>query len=64
MSGRATASQLPWRDGDGYSYGGEAILTIGNRSIMVGAGKEALALAQEIAARWNLSVDDIPDVKR
>lgn len=61
MSAKATASQLPWRDGDGYSWGGEAVLTIGDRSIMIGAGKEAFALAQEIANRWNAGFDDTPD---
>lgn len=61
MADRAQASQLPWRDGDGYSWGGEAILTIGTRSIMIGAGKEALALAQEIERRWNLDCDEVPD---
>lgn len=64
MSKKAAASQLPWRDGDGYSWGGEAILTIGDRSIMIGAGKEAFALAQEIAKRWNIGFDDTPDVER
>ena len=61
---KAYASQLPWRDGDGYSWGGEAILTIGDRSIMIGAGKEAFALAQEIAKRWNIGFDDTPDAER
>lgn len=58
---KANASQLPWRDGDGYSWGGEAILTIGEKSIMIGAGKEAMALAQEIARRWNIGLDDTPE---
>lgn len=58
---KAHAAQLPWRDGDGYSWGGEAILTIGGRAIMIGAGKESLALAQEIARRWNVDIDDTPD---
>lgn len=51
----ATASRLPYRDGDGYSYGGEAIVTIGEQSIFIGAGKEAFELAKEIAWRWNAS---------
>lgn len=58
---KAQASQLPYRDGDGYSWGGEAVLTIGTRSIMIGAGAEALALAHEIARRWNVDYDDTPD---
>lgn len=58
---KAHASQLPWQDGDGYSWGGEAVLTIGDRSIMIGAGKDSVALAQEIARRWNAFHDDTPD---
>lgn len=46
-------SQMPWINGDGYSWGGEAIVTIGECAIMVGAGKEAETLAREIARRWN-----------
>lgn len=53
MAVRAIASQLPWREGDGYAYGGEAILTIGVKSIMIGPGKDSFTLAQEIAKRWN-----------
>ncbi len=64
MSKKATASQLPWRDGDGYSWGGEAVLTIGDRSILIGAGKEAFELAKEIAKRWNVGFDDTPGVER
>lgn len=60
IENRAQASQLPYRDGEGYSWGGEAVLTIGARSIMIGAGKEALALAHEIERRWNISYDDTP----
>lgn len=60
---KAYASQLPWRDGDGYSWGGEAVLTIGNKAIMIGAGKEAVALAQEIARRWNAEIDDTPNAR-
>lgn len=50
---RAQVSHLPLRDGDGYSWGGEAILSIGNKAIMLGAGKDGFELAQEIARRWN-----------
>lgn len=60
MAIRATASQLPWRDGDGYTYGGEAVLTIGARSLIIGSGKDALALAQEVAKRWNAKEEDEP----
>lgn len=51
----ATVSRLPYHDGDGYSWGGEAILTIGDKSVFIGAGKEAFELAKEIALRWNAS---------
>lgn len=61
---RAHVSQLPWRDGDGYSWGGEAILSIGNLAIMIGSGKDALALANEMANRWNVGFDDTPDAGR
>jgi len=49
----ATVSRLPYRDGDGYSYGGEAIVTIGEQSILIGSGGDAFDLAKEIARRWN-----------
>ena len=50
----ARASQLPYQSGDGYSYGGAAVVTIGERSIMVGEGDGAFEFAREIARRWNL----------
>lgn len=49
----ATYSTLPWFTGDGYSYGGAAVVTIGNRSIMVGEGPDSHELATEIVDRWN-----------
>jgi len=49
----AIVSRMPYHDGDGYSWGGETILTIGDRSINFGSGNEANKLANEIAARWN-----------
>jgi len=51
----AAASRLPYRDGDGYSYGGEAIVTIGEQSILIGSGSDAFDLAKEISRRWNAS---------
>jgi len=39
--------------GDGYGYGGGAIVTIGDRSIQFGEGREAWQLAIEVARRWN-----------
>lgn len=50
---RAHVSRLPWRDGDGYSYGGDVILTIGRRSFACGASKDDEAFAKEVAERWN-----------
>lgn len=49
----ARVSALPEHSGDGYGWGGGAIVTIGQRSIMLGEGREAHALAEEIARRWN-----------
>ena len=50
---KATVSRLPFRCGDGYSYGGEAVLTIGDHSMILGASNEDVALACELAERWN-----------
>lgn len=50
---KAIASFLPGYSGDGYGYGGGAIVTIGDRSISLGEGHEAAWLAMEIANRWN-----------
>jgi hypothetical protein len=49
----ATVSQMPFHDGDGYSWGGDAVLTIGERSFHFGSGKGARDLAEEVARRWN-----------
>lgn len=46
---RATVSFLPYMTGDGYGWGGEAVLTIGDASIIIGDR----SLAEEIAERWN-----------
>lgn len=51
----ATVSFLPSHSGDGYGYGGGAVVTIGGLSIPVGEGDYAAAVAQEIARRWNLA---------
>lgn len=50
---QATLSRLPFRDGDGYSYGGDVVVTIGDRSILLGPGGEAEELGAEIVRRWN-----------
>ena len=51
----AHVSFLPCHDGDGYSFGGGVILTIGDRSLYIGSGrtKDDENLAKEIARRWN-----------
>ncbi len=49
----AVVSRLPIHNGDGYSYGGDVILTIGTRSISFGSECEAQILADEMARRWN-----------
>ncbi len=54
----ARVSQLPWRNGDGYSWGGEVILSIGGTALLVGSGNPDLRLAMEIARRWNAARRD------
>lgn len=49
----AQAGHLPWSSGDGYSYGGGATVTIGERVLLVGEGAGTMALARELARRWN-----------
>lgn len=50
----ARAACLPFGSGDGYSYGGGAIVTIGERAIVIGEVDGGIELAREIARRWNL----------
>lgn len=50
---RAFYSTLPIHDGDGYSWGGDAVVTIGDRSFVLGGSKQSHELAKEIARRWN-----------
>lgn len=49
----ARASQLPHHSGDGYAWGGGAVVTIGERAIVIGEGDGAFEIAREIARRWN-----------
>ncbi len=58
----AVVSYLPYHDGDGYSWGGGTILTIGKRSIALSPkdGK----LADEIARRWNASRAQSEDARK
>jgi uncharacterized protein (UPF0548 family) len=50
----AREARLPHQSGDDYSFGGAAIVTIGDRAIMVGEGDGSFELAREIARRWNM----------
>lgn len=48
-----SVSQMPWHDGDGYSWGGDVIVSFGCRAINLGSSGhsgEALKLAHLIAA--------------
>lgn len=51
----ARVSYLPCHSGDGYGYGGGAVLTIGEMAIPMGEGFVAGKIAEEMAARWNES---------
>lgn len=56
MSDEARVSYLPYREGDGYSFGGGVILTIGERSLYIGSGiigDSDRKFAEELARRWN-----------
>lgn len=50
---KAIVSHLPVHSGDGYGYGGGAIVTIDGVSIPIGEGSKAHEIAEEIAERWN-----------
>lgn len=49
----ARVSRLPWRDGDGYSYGGDVILTVGLRAIALSNSKDDEDFAKRLADAWN-----------
>jgi hypothetical protein len=53
---KATVSHLPGFCGDGYGYGGSAVLTIAGRSILLGESEGDNELAWEIANRWNAAI--------
>ncbi len=53
---RATVSHLPAYAWNGYGYGGSAVLTIGDISILLGETANANELAWEIANRWNAAL--------
>lgn len=52
----AVVSHMPGFSGDGYSYGGGAVLTIGGLSIPLGEGSRAIDIARELANRWNAAL--------
>lgn len=52
----ATACKLPEHSGDGYGYGGGAVVVIANRAIPIGEGYASHQLAEEIARRWNAAL--------
>lgn len=54
----AVFSLLPVHSGDGYGYGGGAVVTIGDRSIQLGEGYIAKMLAEELARRWNAALHE------
>lgn len=50
----ASTGSTPSHDGDGYGYGGDAVVIIGGRVIILGPNDHELAL--EMEARWNCHV--------
>jgi hypothetical protein len=50
---RATVSRLAVFSGDGYGWGGGAVVTIDGMTILLGEGSYSHELAEEIAERWN-----------
>jgi hypothetical protein len=49
----ASVSVMPTHIGDGYGWGGDVILSIGDRAINFGQDKIGEKLALEVAKRWN-----------
>lgn len=45
----AIVSRLPRRNGDGYSWGGEVVLTVGARSVIL----DDVDFANALAVAWN-----------
>lgn len=54
----ATVGFLPCGSGDGYGYGGGAVLTIGDRAIFFGEDGYSAWFANEVAKRWNATLPD------
>lgn len=53
LESMASVSHAPIFSGDGYGYGGGAVLVIGCFAIQLGEHPFATKLAMEIAKRWN-----------
>lgn len=56
----ARVSRLPAREGERYDWGGEFIITIGERAIMIGADESSEQFAREIADAWNARQQEQP----
>lgn len=54
---KAVVSYLPVYSGDGYGYGGGAVLTIGTVSVGLGESSQAAKVAKDMAHRWNCYQD-------
>ncbi len=50
---RAIVSRMPLFSGDGYGWGGGAVVTIDGMALLLGEGSYSHELAEEIAERWN-----------
>jgi hypothetical protein len=61
LNERAIFSTTPVFSGDGYGYGGAAVLTIGPLSVHLGETPIGMLLARELAARWNAALHDRQD---
>lgn len=53
INSRADVRFMPMFSGNGYEYGGGAVLTIGKIAIPVGEDPDARELAEQIAKIWN-----------
>lgn len=54
----ARVCSFPAFSGDGYGYGGGAVLVIGETAIPFGEGHKARLLAEEIADAWNFTLKE------
>lgn len=52
---KAVVTRMPGYTGDGYNWGGEVLLTIGDRSIPFG---NEFDLVEEVAERWNAALSN------